>query len=170
MAEKKARLRWLHARASSHFPLSSSSKPCLKRTRCCPTRRSARCTVRARAVSCPPSFLSFSFSLGWFPPDSYGEEGVKQGVPPGGGGGGFGPGGASPFGGGGMPGGMPGGASFSFSSGGMPGGGAGGYQGGFTPTRPEDLFEALFGRGGVGGAGMGGGLGGMGGMGGMGMM
>ncbi|KAJ2009633.1 Molecular chaperone (DnaJ super) [Coemansia thaxteri] len=70
--------------------------------------------------------------------DTYGEEGLKGGVPPGGGmGGGF-PGGT----GGNFPG---GGTTFSFSS-----GGPGGSFAGFNPSNPEDIFAQLFG-GGLGG-------------------
>ncbi|KAJ2743535.1 Molecular chaperone (DnaJ super) [Coemansia sp. BCRC 34301] len=70
--------------------------------------------------------------------DTYGEEGLKGGVPPSNGAGGF-------------PGGMGGGTTFSFTSGG-PGGGFAG----FNPSNPDDIFAQLFG-GGLGGlSGMGG--------------
>ncbi|KAJ2753707.1 Molecular chaperone (DnaJ super) [Coemansia aciculifera] len=73
--------------------------------------------------------------------DTYGEEGLKGGVPPSGGAGGF-PGGMGNMGGG--------GTTFSFSS-----GGPGGFAG-FNPSNPEDIFAQLFG-GGLGGlSGMGG--------------
>ena len=89
--------------------------------------------------------------------DTYGEEGLKGGMPPdSGAAGGAGPGGGFPGGGGagGFPGGFafPGGGSgggttFTFSSNG-PGGGS---FGGFRPSDPNDIFSRLFSGGGGGG-------------------
>lgn len=69
--------------------------------------------------------------------DTYGEEGLKGGVPPPGANG-------APFGGnfdGFFPGNNGGGQSFFFSNG---GGGSFGKSGGFKPTRPEDIFREFF--------------------------